>query len=311
MKKLIALLALLALMMTCAVAEDTELPAPESVVTPLPIDFSAGHAADPALFTEDGYEDESITVQMYREWVGDARYNVAYVSIADPSQLRTGLAAPLGKKKTNKISAIAASCNAVIAIGGDYYSDRTSGYVVRQGDEYRYKPAKTCDALMIDVRGDFHIAKAGQNDIIAAWRESGEVVNVFNFGPALVIDGELQTDVKKFTNFNPTGREPRCAIGQLGEREYLLVVVDGGKDRPVTCTLEDGSQKKSTGCTSEALAQFMYDKGCVQAFALDGGNSALMVFAGENYSQKTVKAERSVSDIIYFATAIDFGLDAE
>ena len=55
----------------------------------------------------------------------------------------------------------------------------------------------------------------------------------------------------------------------------------------------------------------MYDKGCVQAFALDGGNSALMVFGGENYSQKTVKAERSVSDIIYFATAIDFGLDAE
>ena len=28
-------------------------------------------------------------------------------------------------------------------------------------------------------------------------------------------------------------------------------------------------------------------------------------FGGENYSEKTVKAERSVSDIIYFATAID------
>ena len=32
---------------------------------------------------------------------------------------------------------------------------------------------------------------------------------------------------------------------------------------------------------------------------------ALMWFGGENYSEKTVKAERSVSDIIYFATAID------
>ena len=37
----------------------------------------------------------------------------------------------------------------------------------------------------------------------------------------------------------------------------------------------------------------------------DCGNSALMWFGGENYSEKTVKAERSVSDIIYFATAID------
>ena len=34
-----------------------------------------------------------------------------------------------------------------------------------------------------------------------------------------------------------------------------------------------------------------------------------MVFNGENYSQKSFSAERSVSDIIYFATAVDFGLD--
>lgn len=308
MKKLTAALLLLALLLTFAAAEEAELPTPANI-TPLPVDFSAGHVADPALFTEDGYQDDSITVEMYREWVGDARFNVAHVTIADPSQLRTGLAAPLGKKKTNKISVIARSVNAVMAIGGDYYSDRSSGYVVRQADEYRYKPAKTCDALMIDTNGDFHIAKAGQNDIIAAWRDSGEVVNVFNFGPALVIDGELQGDVAKFGNFNPKAKEPRCAIGQIGPLEYLMVVVDGGKDRPVTCTLEDGTQKKSTGCTSEALAAFMFDKGCEQAFALDGGNSALMVFNNENYSQKSVSAERSVSDIIYFATAIDFGLD--
>lgn len=308
MKKLTALLLMLTLLLTFAAGEEAEIPAPADI-TPLPIDFSAGHVADPALFTEDSYEDASITVEMYREWVGDARFNVAHVTIADPSQLRTGLAAPLGKKKTNKISVIAANSNAVMAIGGDYYSDRSSGYVVRQGDEYRYKPAKTCDALMIDIYGNFHIAKAGQNDIIAAWRESGEVVNVFNFGPALVIDGEKQNDVSKFGNFNPKAKEPRCAIGQLGELEYLLIVVDGGKDRPVTCTLEDGTQKKSIGCTCETMAQFMYDKGCQQAFALDGGNSALMVFNGSNYSQKSVSAERSVSDIIYFATAIDFGLD--
>lgn len=53
----------------------------------------------------------------------------------------------------------------------------------------------------------------------------------------------------------------------------------------------------------------MYDRGCTQAYNLDGGNSALMYFNGENYSTKSVAAERSVSDIIYFSTAIDFGLD--
>lgn len=49
----------------------------------------------------------------------------------------------------------------------------------------------------------------------------------------------------------------------------------------------------------------MAKQGCTMAYNLDGGNSALMWFGGENYSEKTVKAERSVSDIIYFATAID------
>ena len=53
------------------------------------------------------------------------------------------------------------------------------------------------------------------------------------------------------------------------------------------------------------LADFMAKQGCTMAYNLDGGNSALMWFGGENYSEKTVKAERSVSDIIYFATAID------
>ena len=57
------------------------------------------------------------------------------------------------------------------------------------------------------------------------------------------------------------------------------------------------------------LAQFMYDQGCVQAYNLDGGNSALMYFNGENYSRKSFEAERSVSDIIYFSTGIDYGLD--
>ena len=55
----------------------------------------------------------------------------------------------------------------------------------------------------------------------------------------------------------------------------------------------------------------MHSKGCLQAYNLDGGNSALMVFNSENYSAKSFEAERSVSDIIYFATAVDSGLDGE
>ena len=106
----------------------------------LPMDFTPGHVADPANYTENGYEDETLSVTMERVWVGDAQFNVARVKIADPSQLRIGLAAPFGTKKTNRVSTIARDNNAVVAIGGDYFANEEGGYVVRMGEAYRKKP---------------------------------------------------------------------------------------------------------------------------------------------------------------------------
>ena len=282
MRKLLAVMCAALLLPVMALAENT-----------LPMDFTPGYVAEEANYTEDGYQDETLTVTMERVWIGKAQYNVARVKIADASQLRIGLAAPFGKKKTNKISTIARDNNAVVAIGGDYYGNEEGGYVVRMGEVYRKKPLKSRDMLVTDSKGNFHILKnsdAAQLKELMSAEDS--IVNVFNFGPALVIDGELQTMPEKY-NYNIDGMEPRCAIGQLGELEYLLVVVDG-RDA-------DGSK----GCTVAELAQFMYDQGCTQAYNLDGGNSALMYFHGENYSKKSVSAERSVSDIIYFSTGVN------
>lgn len=298
MRKIAALL--LALMLPCAALA-------ESAITPLPIDATPGHVADPANFTESSYEDASLSVVMERVWVDEAHFNVARVKIADASQLRTALAGPFGKK-TNRISTIAKNNNAVVAIGGDYCTNEEGGFVVRMGETYRKKPVKTRDMLITDENGDFHIIKHSDAAQLKAVMEAHTLVNVFNFGPALVIDGELQ-EIDKEYRYNPYGKEPRCAIGQVGPLEYILVVVDGGADRPVTIENADGTKQKSSGCQVETLAQFMFDQGCQQAYNLDGGNSALMVFGEENYSKKSFKSERSVSDIVYFATAIDFGLD--
>lgn len=298
MRKLIALF--LALMLPC-------LAAAEQVISPLPMDSSPGHVADPANFTESTYEDASLSVAMEQLWYEDAHYNVARVKIADASQLRTALAGPFGKK-TNKISTIAKNNNAVVAIGGDYCTNEEGGYVVRMGETYRKKPVKSRDMLITDENGDFHIIPKSDAATLKALMEEHTLVNVFNFGPALVIDGELQ-EISTEYRYNPYGMEPRCAIGQVGPLEYLLVVVDGGGGRSVTITDEDGTKRESSGCQVATLAQFMYEQGCQQAYNLDGGNSALMVFGEENYSKKSFSAERSVSDIVYFATAVDFGLD--
>lgn len=312
MRKIIAILLLLTLLIPGAVAEGFDAPidvaAEEAVsanISPLPVDLTGGYvpnkdcyiAADEENGILQGYEDESLTVTVERVKVGDSTFNVARIKIAHPSQLRTGLANEKGTKN-NKISTMAKNHNAVLAIGGDFFADAKNGYIVRQYKEFRKSPKSVYDMLLVDNNGDFHIVLRSDAEELKALLTSETLTfpNIFNFGPALVKDGVLlenpQYYVDNGNKYNTRSTsEPRCAIGQLGEREYMFVVVDGRR-------------KDSDGCSTYELGQWMFEQGCVQAYNLDGGNSALMWFGDENYSDKTTKNERAVSDFIYIATAI-------
>lgn len=313
MRKLTALFLLLTLLIPGAAfceAPAEEAPAQAAAITPLPMDLTPGHVPNPDGYTVDengernGYQDDSLTVTMERVEVGDSTFNVARIKIADPTQLRTGLANEKATR-TNKISTMAKNQNAVVAIGGDYFSDAKNGYVVRQYNVYRKSPKDVYDMLLVDDKGNFHIIlQSDPAELKALLSTEGLTFpNAFHFGPALIKDGELLPSpeyyIKNGNKYNTRSTsEPRCAIGQMGELEYMFVVVDGRR-------------KNSDGCSTDELAAWMHEQGCQQAYNLDGGNSALMWFGGENYSDKTVKGERSVSDIIYIATAVNHGLDGE
>lgn len=308
MRKLLALLMTLTLLCSAALAEGTQAPeAAESAFTPLPMDATPGLAPSEDCFTDEdeengvlaGYSDPSITVTVEKVELNGVLYNVARVKVADASQLRTGLEHPKAKK-TNYVGAIARKHNAIVAIGGDYFSKDSYGYVVRMGVEFRKKPSPKRDMLLIDSEGNFHLILKSDATELKALLESGLTFpNIFNFGPALVMDGELLPSpdyyVENNNRYNTRRPEPRCAIGQVGPLEYMLVVVDG-------------RTKNSKGATCDQLAQFMFDQGCTQAYNLDGGDSAQMWFHGDYYSRET---KRSVSDIIYFSTLVDGGTEAE
>ena len=166
-------------------------------------------------------------------------------------------------------------------------------------EQFRFNKQKiaiirSIDLLVIDEMGDFHIlprGKENQQNGISTLQNEHEIVNCFFFGPALVVDGEVQgADTYDQYAFDPTQPNPRAAIGQIGPLTYAVVVVNGRTSDTV-------------GVTMEQLATIMGDIGCQQAYNLDGGNSATLVFHNEIYSAKENK-ERSVSDIIYFASAI-------
>ncbi len=274
-------------------------PLGEAVYT-LPVDFTPAPAANPACFTENGYEDETIRVRMEDREVDGVIWHLAFVEIASPTQLRTATAAPgkLTSTKTVHVSSMAAYNNAIVALNGDNFVDKPekTTFEYRMGQKIRNKGNRTKDVLMIDENGDFHFVLAnkdhGKDEHTELTRTSAEewhMVQAFTFGPALVMDGQVLT-VSEDYGYNPNGQEPRTAIGQTGKLSYVCVIAEG--------------RGESSGVTQQALANFMAEIGCVQAFNLDGGNSAEMVFGEKIYKGMPGGDERSLSDIIYFATAV-------
>ena len=278
---------------------DTGAVSSAGVVQPLPVDFSAGPEPDPALYTGEGYKDDTISVRLEHQEMDDGtKMHVAYVEIADASQFRTGVANPdkPQSSRTKTVKYLSKSYNAVIALNGDNYVDKPekTTFEYRMGTKIRSKANRTKDILIIDDQGDFHlfVKSEGIKEAPNMLKSQGRsLVNAFTFGPALVKDGEL-LELDEGYGYNPGGREPRAAIGQMGHLSYVLVIIEA-KDR-----------SGRSGVSQGKLAEFMYGLGCRQAFNLDGGNSAEMVMGDLVIKGMPDGDDRTLSDIIYFASAM-------
>lgn len=261
----------------------------------LPIDLSGGmpYNTDNCV-SETVYEDESIRVEIGKQLVGKTLVHTARVKIADPSQLRTAAAYAFDRDQTAPMTAIAQRVNAVLAINGDYYSYHSvrGGYMIRQGQQYIDKPIEGRDVLIIDENGDFHIEHVIDETTLAKY-ENLEIINSFNFGPGLVIDGQ---PIDKFSGVYNMALEKaaRACIAQVkkGELEYLCIVSEGTDD------------SKGGGMTLEEFTDVVASYGVETAYNLDGGNSSALIYLGEKINAANNRQHRPLSDIIYFATTV-------
>lgn len=252
--------------------------------------FDIGPAPLKKGYTKTGYEDESISVTLGHETIDGTRYNYAHVKIAHASQLRTALGGDVKNARYAGFRKISSRSNAVVSINGDFYYNRAGAYIVRQSQILRNKFTAELDIMIVDYDGNLHLYHA-QNAKSGIEEMQGNIYQAFAFGPALVIDGELCTDLNESYSFGATNRNPRTAIGQLNELEYLLVVADG-------------RTKASKGVTVQTMGEYMLSKGCRQAFNLDGGASSGLYFDGKVYNLTTGDGVRSLYDVIYFATTV-------
>lgn len=227
----------------------------------------------------------SITLKRYRAY--DSDIYVADITVSDASALKTALANnTYGRNITDTTSDIADENNAVLAINGDYYGARQSGYVIRNSKLYRNTSGDR-DALVIQKNGEFKFVSESETSAEQLLQDGA--LQVFSFGPVLLNNSEISVGENEEVGM-AMASNPRTAVGYLGNNHYVFVV-------------SDGRTSESAGLSLYELASFMKEIGVVDGYNLDGGGSSTMVFKGEIINNPTTNGhsnqERAVSDIIY------------
>ena len=206
----------------------------------------------------------------------------------------------------NDPAKVAAENSLVLGINGDYHQIRINykkktGLIIRGGEMVRESNGPTnsknfppMDTLLLDAEGGFRLDKAGDMDSEKAFALGA--TDVLSFGPILVKDGRIRMLVNSYHD----KKEPRTAVGCLGENHYLMVVAEG-------------RMPKAKGMSLDELGRLMAARGCTEAFNLDGGHTSALIFMGKrlnkigNLSGTGTTAPRNMAELLGIGT---YGEDA-
>ena len=226
-----------------------------------------------------------ITVTRYRAY--DSNIYVADVEVTDGTSILSAFANnTYGRNITDTTSDMAEENNAVLAINGDYYGARQSGYVIRNGVVYRNQGSNGEDMV---ISKDGSLSFISESDTTTDSLMQKQAWQVLSFGPVLVENGQVAVSENDEVGM-AMASNPRTAIGTVAKNHYLFVV-------------SDGRTSESAGLSLYELANFMKSLGATNVYNLDGGGSSTMVFQGEVVNNPTTNgnkiSERAVSDILY------------
>ena len=280
-------------------------------VKPIPLDILE-HGTPPKaegwIVPDREYQDESIHAVLdekknHKSPTSDHPITIhwAVIEIKDPSQLRATLSYDSFDVKTKATAQEMVSyLNAVVAFNDDYVKmNNFKGYVMRQGQLFLdnlddWNEELKQDVLLIDDRGDFSVVqKASSADVQARTAElegdGRKVVNAFTFGPALILDGQVQEIKRESSTHALNLAVARTVFCQLDTLKYAVFAVD--------------APNTGDGMNCKEIAEFILKTfpECKVAYNLDGGGSSKL-FMGQKKSNKA-PGRREIQGMIYFASA--------
>lgn len=249
------------------------------------------------------YYDETILSICWKELIDGSTCSFNETKIADASQLRRKLAGDsFGSEALNYATAFAGSVNAVAAVNADLYLARDVGILVYGRELYRFNTAgyndsyslyNCVDTLFVTAEGEFLFGRRGDlwdEESLRSFIRDKDILFSVAFGPILVSDSAVQV-----CDGYPMGEVnegySRAGIGQVDKLHYLYMSLNHAPEMAARWTVN-------------TFAQHFGEKGVQNAYCLDGGQTGELVFRGEPFNHIDFGAERLVSDIVYFASAL-------
>lgn len=239
------------------------------------------------------YLDDTILAITWKQPINNCVYTFSEVKIAHASQFRRFLAdGQYGATTEYTTQEMATSVNAVVASSGDYYGYRYSGVCVNEGIVYRNAGAYM-DTCFIDDNGDLIFAYQGEltdKETTQKFVDDNNLRFSISFGPVIILDGEYVVPYDYYVG-EINDEYSRAALCQLGPLHYMVVAAN-----------YEGPYYRVN--TMYEFTWNLIDLGITKAYALDGGQTAAIVMNDKLINQVSYGAQREISDIIYFATAI-------
>ncbi|PES30645.1 phosphodiester glycosidase family protein [Bacillus cereus] len=174
-----------------------------------------------------------------------------------------------GQDKGEKISVMAKRNDALVAVNASGFSDETgrgggsvaTGIVIEDGNIIDTGHDIDTPAIISGLNkfGEMITGNYSPNQLL-----DKQVISAAGFMPQLIVNGE-----KMITNGDGGwGSGPRSIMAQKKDGSIMFLVIDG-------------RQTHSIGATLKECQDILYEKGAVNAMAMDGGSSATLYFGGK------------------------------
>lgn len=211
-------------------------------------------------------------------------YKGHVMKISDPHRVhlvQTAVKKNRGKPRGEWIDEFSERTNAIggINASGFYdpnymgYASQAAGLVIVDGKILQdYNPRNGDTAVGIDYNGKLITGNYTAKQLV----EMG-IRDAVSFRPQLIVNGKNLFVGKEATSW---GIAPRAAIGQTDDGTILMIVIDGRQPG------------HSLGASMKDMADLFEEYGAVNAMALDGGTSAMMVHDNRILTKSCVKDPR-------------------